>query len=388
MGLLKVEINSNRVYGLDILRALAILFVVYGHTIPYLIKIWPYRWLTFPVLDGVSIFFVLSGFLIGGILIKTLEQKEANAPVLLHFWIRRWFRTLPNYFLILLLLFIGQGLVLGKTSFSETWSYLFFVQNFNDVHPLFFPEAWSLSIEEWFYILLPLSLFAMVRMKVPVKKSLIIAAVLILAFSFTVRYLRFMEMESISFKTWDNVFRKQVVTRLDSLMFGVIGAWFSFYFVEQFKKNKKLLFFLGLLLMLLTKALLYYRVDFGFDYNLYYCVFSFTLMSISTLLLLPYLSHFKKGSGRVFRMFTIISLISYSMYLINLTVVQEVILRALYKVIPLETSSFIRVVYFVFMWIIAIVGSLILYKYFEMPMTKLRDKVSLERIQNWFTKSR
>ena len=88
---LKIEINSSRIYGLDILRAMAILFVVIGHG-QYLL---PRKFNTFHsifVFDGVSIFFVLSGFLIGGILIKIIENKEANTSTLIDFWKRRWFR--------------------------------------------------------------------------------------------------------------------------------------------------------------------------------------------------------------------------------------------------------------------------------------------------------
>ena len=60
-------------------------------------------------IDGVSIFFVLSGFLIGGILIKVLETEPATFKTLFNFWIRRWFRTLPNYLFILLILIFFYG---------------------------------------------------------------------------------------------------------------------------------------------------------------------------------------------------------------------------------------------------------------------------------------
>ena len=50
---------------------------------------------------GVELFFVLSGFLIGGILIKIFDNTEFTFADVRRFWIRRWFRTLPNYWLIL-----------------------------------------------------------------------------------------------------------------------------------------------------------------------------------------------------------------------------------------------------------------------------------------------
>ena len=103
--ILKLELNPNRVYGLDILRALAIFFVVLAHGD----KLMPperYKYFHYIVFDGVAIFFVLSGFLIGGILIKILNEKELTFSGMLNFWKRRWFRTLPNYFLILSILII------------------------------------------------------------------------------------------------------------------------------------------------------------------------------------------------------------------------------------------------------------------------------------------
>ena len=76
MKLLDLSAHTGRVYGLDILRAFAILFVVYGHGCFILGKMVDPKWIVFPIFDGVSLFFVLSGFLIGGILIRTLERHE------------------------------------------------------------------------------------------------------------------------------------------------------------------------------------------------------------------------------------------------------------------------------------------------------------------------
>ena len=100
---LTIEISDKRIYGLDILRALAILFVVVGHG-KFLLPTKLYFLHEAFVFDGVSIFFVLSGFLIGGILIKLLDKSQPAKELLVDFWIRRWFRTLPNYFLVLFIL--------------------------------------------------------------------------------------------------------------------------------------------------------------------------------------------------------------------------------------------------------------------------------------------
>ena len=91
----------NRVFGLDFLRAIAISLVLISHI----------SLLLFPTSDnfflkiirifgavGVDLFFVLSGFLIGGILLKHIDLNKTNFKDLLIFWKWRWFRTVvsPN----------------------------------------------------------------------------------------------------------------------------------------------------------------------------------------------------------------------------------------------------------------------------------------------------
>lgn len=182
---LRIEINSNRIYGLDILRAFAILFVVLDHSKHTLqnsdsqiiseisqVYSWYLRYLVF---DGVSIFFVLSGFLIGSILIKIFDKGDLSFKNLLNFWIKRWMRTLPNYLFILSLLILLSTIYLENFNIKEAIPYYFFIQNFNSPHPDFFPEAWSLSIEEWFYLLIPPAiLYFSLFFRSPFKLSLII----------------------------------------------------------------------------------------------------------------------------------------------------------------------------------------------------------------------
>lgn len=229
--ILKIDFDSNRTYGLDILRALAILFVVIGHGSHYL----PSKFLqdisnSF-VFDGVSIFFILSGYLIGGILIKNLESKPATLKTLFNFWKRRWFRTLPNYYFILVLLIVLNYVF--HLQMKSPWNFDFgitkyfcFLQNFNVPHPFFFDEAWSLCVEEWFYLLVPSFIFICVGIfHVKTKKSILLVAITAIIFTTCFRYFRYINFPH-SISEWDLNYRKQVITRLDSLMFGVIGAFF------------------------------------------------------------------------------------------------------------------------------------------------------------------
>lgn len=97
---------------------------------------------------GVEIFFVLSGFLIGQILLS--EKKTfSDGKTLFRFYLSRWLRTLPLYFLVLV---VKDILDPGQPH----WKFYFFLQSPHDY--LFFPVSWSLVVEEWFYLLIPLLL--------------------------------------------------------------------------------------------------------------------------------------------------------------------------------------------------------------------------------------
>jgi len=144
---------TSRVYGLDVFRAIAIIIVVMGHggfIIDKVLPGFPY----IPLIDGVELFFVLSGFLIGTILIKIFEKNNGlRTKEMISFWKRRWFRTLPNYYLILgvNVILVSNGIIKGDIE-QFNWKFLFFLQNFNSYFTDFFWESWSLTIEEWFYI--------------------------------------------------------------------------------------------------------------------------------------------------------------------------------------------------------------------------------------------
>nr|WP_129057808.1 MULTISPECIES: acyltransferase family protein [unclassified Chryseobacterium] len=68
--------GHHRIFGLDILRMLAIMFVVISHT-PTLLPPSVYTFLEYFIFDGVCIFFVLSGFLIGNIIIRSVEKMDS-----------------------------------------------------------------------------------------------------------------------------------------------------------------------------------------------------------------------------------------------------------------------------------------------------------------------
>lgn len=354
------------------------MFVVYAHGANMLSDFFSKRLLKIPVLDGVAIFFVLSGFLIGGILIKIIESKDTNVLMLLSFWKRRWFRTLPNYFLVLILLtaLTRQG---DSLDFIQ---YFLFIQNFNVPHPDFFSEAWSLSVEEWFYLLIPAGTFMAMKAGLKARQSLLLLIITILIASVASRYYKFYTIDIDTIQAWDAHFRKQVITRLDSIMFGVLGAYWRYYHHNSWLKYKTRLLIAGVLIMLAHKLSFFIRVPLHWELNLYYCVFSFSIASMGTLLLLPFLSDYKKGSGWLYRSITTISLISYSMYLIHLSLVQSYVLPLLMQVMPIPpTGVYLALAQYSVYWLITIIGSMIIYKYYELPCTQIRERSFFPRMR-------
>lgn len=368
-----IKIDSNRIFGLDLLRFFAISFVVVSHGLHYL----PYAdfFLNF-MLDGVTLFFVLSGFLIGGILIEILNRTKFDRQELLNFWVRRWCRTLPAYFLVLLVLLILETLFTPDFSIYNGIRYFLFIQNFASPHPEFFAEAWSLSIEEWFYLLIPVFLYGLIYIaKREVKTSVLIVIISIILFTTLFRWYRYSICGTPpDLNSWDLNFRKQVITRLDSLMYGVLGAYIKYYYSEIWNVRKRIVFYFGLALILLSQLSLIELIS---DRNsLFFSVFSFSLMSVGTLFLLPFLSSYKATPYKILKPVTYISLVSYSMYLVNLTFIQTWVIGQMF-VYPHVFRYFISSAYIVFaMYLfLCFIISFFLYKYFEIPTTRLRDKL-------------
>lgn len=148
--------RTERIFGLDLLRAIAIICVLIAHT-TFIISEKLDNAFTYEFgFLGVEFFFVLSGFLIGGILIKlTTSEGGLSFEKIKSFWIRRWFRTLPNYYLIFVFSSINEVLYRHHYD-SHFLTFLIFSQNFTSPPPPFFNVSWSLSIEEWFYVTFPI----------------------------------------------------------------------------------------------------------------------------------------------------------------------------------------------------------------------------------------
>lgn len=355
--------HSKRIFGLDLMRVMAIIPVVMIHGAQYLkgtaLEGFPY----IKLYDGVDVFFVLSGFLIGGILLKIINKQNGfSADQLVSFWKRRWFRTLPNYYLVLLLnvLFIYLNIIKGDLE-AFNYKFLFFIQNFHEPFENFFWESWSLSVEEWFYLITPILIFTIIKRCSP-KTSFLAATLIIIALPVLYRY--HISSPTTDPYSWHFVFRQTVVCRLDGIGYGLLAAWILYYSPDTFRKAPLLLFLIGALTLVF---LIYYKVPTS---TIYKQVFYSSLYPLGIMLLIPLFYSYKLASGLWQKGVEHISKISYSMYLINLGLVAGFINQNLRN-----QESDGSLVHYLLYWVMVVLFSSLIYKYFERPITGLRDKL-------------
>lgn len=165
-----------RIKGLDFLRAIAILLVLFRHS--FMDDNNPVKffgWL------GVDLFFVLSGFLVTGLLLQEY-QKHGKVNVR-KFLVRRSFKIFPPFYFFMLFAVLYDYFVDGNNYGARNiLSELFYVQNYaGHVRS----HTWSLAVEEQFYLTLALAVFLVLRFRVLAKKRLVIiglCALLMLSF--------------------------------------------------------------------------------------------------------------------------------------------------------------------------------------------------------------
>jgi peptidoglycan/LPS O-acetylase OafA/YrhL len=221
----KLLILEGRSVGLDVVRSVAILMVLVSHYGSYFAG-WYGVSLPLQVAAagffGVELFFVLSGFLIGRLLIDILD-RGATARAWLIFLVRRWMRTLPLYFVCVVLLALFWSPQLWARHHQKLWDivpwYVALMQNFAwRMVGDWFPVSWSLTVEEWFYLFFSGVLFAVVAL---LGRRLALGLTLLL-FLMVPAALRWGLRDDVD---WDQVTSKVVLYRLDAIAFGVVMAW-------------------------------------------------------------------------------------------------------------------------------------------------------------------
>jgi peptidoglycan/LPS O-acetylase OafA/YrhL len=358
--------------GLDILRSLAIGLVLVAHALSFFT-----RWTAFDLnalyyvlgFLGVELFFALSGFLIGRILLESV-LSERTWPSLRRFYVRRWLRTLPPYYLVLALLPL-----LGR---RFNWSSLVFLQNFSRKDLEFFPVSWSLSIEEWFYLLIPLVLLWAARSGRRRPAAAFFAACLgIVVLSLASRFL----YVSLSDPTWDFGIRKKPPLRMDSLMVGVALAGVSIHLPKlwaRLARARRALFPAAVLGLVATGGYQLWSLSnaHAVDSSVYARTALFLVVSILAGVVLVCLETSKSinvalARRRWTRVFHFLSVTSYAAYLLHLEIFD------LFAPLAARAGSAGGTLVFAVAALgLTILLSTAMYRWFEKPILRFRDQLT------------
>ncbi len=326
---------------------------------------------------GVDLFFVLSGFLIARQLFA--ELKITNTISIKQFFIKRFFRIIPVYLVVVAIYFLVP-VFRERESLTSLWKFLTFTQNIG-LNPNIngtFSHAWSLCVEEQFYFLFPLIIVATVYLKIA-KKGVYILLALFLFTCLTRLYLWYIYMEPLikaddnynSF--WITWIYYPTYTRLDGLLTGISIAGLTVYYAaikEKITRHANFLLLLGILI--LTGAYFLCEIRVGFNAN----IFGFPLIAIGFgFMVLAAISPgcilYKFKS----RLTSSIAILSYSVYLIH-KAVRHLCFIYFGKLGIDEESYWMLLLSIIF----TILGALILRYTIEKPFLKLRDKLLAKKL--------
>ena len=277
----------QRLPGLDLLRAIAILWVMLFHSWMIggiggpLQPIADYGWM------GVDLFFVLSGYLIGQQVLAPLSRGE---PLRFGaFYLRRAFRILPA-FLVVLSLYLLFPAWREAPGMQPAWQFLTFTLNLliDYRHNQAFSHAWSLCVEEHFYLLFPLLAWWLARRSsraLAIGTSALLVVLGMLLRGYAVLHGKDW-LESVYFPSW---------TRLDGLLDGVMLATIQAYRPQVWTRLQQRANALAIMGLLLAAAAIWlFRDKSGFAAS----VFGFPLLSLGLALLVGAGTSRNGGLGR------------------------------------------------------------------------------------------
>jgi peptidoglycan/LPS O-acetylase OafA/YrhL len=362
---------TRRLPGLDLLRAIAIVWVMLFHS--YIIDGWhePFSALENVGWMGVDLFFVLSGYLIGYQLLKPL--CEGRPLSLGSFYLRRAFRILPAYVAVLALYFLWPAFR-EKPGIQPLWQFLTFTVNLtiDTDHNLAFSHVWSLCVEEHFYLVFPCLAWWLTRRPSLAKFLGVFAVVLVGGIAlrgwvwmhwlapvihqdaFNARFL-----EDIYYPTW---------SRLDGLLAGVVLAtiracrprWWT-----QLQQRANAALLAGC--VVLGVAMVLFRERAGLLASVIgYPVMSlaFALMVLAGTSPLGWLSRMRvPGAGWL-------ALTSYSLYLSH-----KAMLHLVDGEIGTMLAGHVAVAFLVYACAVLLAGALLHYA-IEQPFLRLREKLA------------
>ncbi len=326
--------SNKKIHGLDLLRGIAGYGVAITHYLYFIKEKVDFEYYSFLF---VEIFFVLSGFVLSNQLIKVYKEKH-NIKT---FYLRRWFRTIPLYLVAL----IFYTAISNNFNF-DFFKFLFFIQKSipNFVDQNYFMVAWSLSIEEFFYLIFPIYLIFFNKEK-PYKLAIYFIVILSI-------------LKIISNQNFSSDFlRTGTFLRLDSI---AIGFLLSFFWKKFVNFNKIILFFTFALIVVFIN----YKSIFFNATGIFTVYFIFLSQILSVFLVLLFCNiEFIMKSQFAKNICNTVATQTYSVYLFHLIIMHFLIL---------SDNSLVNnlITYIVLLFVI----STIIYKYFEKPILSLRPK--------------
>ena len=243
--------NNKGIISLDLLRGIAAFLGVIPHYFLYLghhSKVFE-----FSAIFAVEIFFILSGYVLGPQLHKIFKYPTyLNLKV---FYLRRWMRTIPIYLIIML----SIAIITPNISFNNIIGYLFFTKTWIKIpeNNEFFIPAWSLAIEEWFYLIFPLILIIFSFFK---KKQVYTILCFLLIF-FLIKIFSYTAL----FTENDNI-RRITFLRLDAIAYGYLTYYFTRSITTLSAFKKKFLWLLIPICILINYQLFLQQMNLSFIY--------------------------------------------------------------------------------------------------------------------------
>ena len=326
--------DNKKFYGLDLLRGIAGYGVAITHYFYFVQKKLDFEYYSFIF---VEIFFVLSGFVLSNQLIKIYKNRK-NVKT---FYLRRWLRTIPLYLVAL----IFYTAISNNFNF-DFFKFLFFIQKSipDFVENDYFMVAWSLSIEEFFYLIFPIYLILFSKIK-PYK--------LAIYFIIFLSIIKILNHENFS----TDFLRTGTFLRLDSI---ALGFLLSFYFTKLINLKKIIIILTSILIIVLIN----YKDIFFNSTSIYTVYFIFLSQILSIFLVLIFCSiEFLMEKKILKKICSIVASQTYSVYLFHLIIMHFLIL---------SNNLLINNLYIYI--IILFIMSTVIFRYFEKPILSLRPK--------------
>jgi peptidoglycan/LPS O-acetylase OafA/YrhL len=365
--------TEKKIFGLDVMRVGAILLVLAAHIL------WIYpnyknlltKGMNFSGFIGVELFFVLSGFLIGGSLHRVFLREDYNLKIMRNFLRRRMFRIMPNYLLILLINIIvftslGYDIV-------TPWKYFVFLQNFAQPMLPFFPESWSMAIKEIPYFIIPFVLLFLAGLAKTSKRDRLFLGMtlLLIALPMLAKILFYLNHSNLTLPQWNVALRSVAVYRIDAVMTGVLFAWLRFNYGSFWKRFRYIMAVSGFLILTALAILVGFIKLPILEFPFFYDILFLPLISIASALLLPFFSEWKSAPKILDKPVQFLGAVSYFVYLVHYSFV----LFLMKHFIDTTRFSIWQLHVFTLSYLLTTFTlSWLLYTYFEKPVLNFRAR--------------